>query len=79
MLLWAAYDPHRLPKIARELIDAAATDAIYSTASLWEIVIKHGPKDPFDRILIARAIVEGITLVTADAAVGAYPGPIRLV
>jgi PIN domain nuclease of toxin-antitoxin system len=34
-------------------------------------------KDPFDRILIAQAIVEGIILLTADQAVLAYPGPIR--
>jgi PIN domain nuclease of toxin-antitoxin system len=33
-------------------------------------------KDPFDRILIAQAVVEGILLVTADARVAAYPGPI---
>ncbi|MDE2005249.1 MAG: type II toxin-antitoxin system VapC family toxin [Rhodospirillales bacterium] len=36
-------------------------------------------KDPFDRMLIAQALVEGITLVTADAALTKYPGPIRLV
>ncbi|HEX4713029.1 type II toxin-antitoxin system VapC family toxin [Phenylobacterium sp.] len=34
-------------------------------------------KDPFDRILIAQAIVEGIALLSADAAVLAYPGPVR--
>ena len=34
-------------------------------------------KDPFDRILIAQATVEGITLVTTDPIVGQYPGPIR--
>lgn len=34
-------------------------------------------KDPFDRLLIAQAMVEGITLLTADDLVGQYPGPIR--
>ena len=34
-------------------------------------------KDPFDRILIAQATVEGITLLTADALIAQYPGPIR--
>ena len=34
-------------------------------------------KDPFDRILVAQAIVEGITLLTADALVAQYPGPVR--
>lgn len=36
-------------------------------------------KDPFDRILIAQAIVEGVTLLTADAQIAKYPGPIRKV
>ncbi len=36
-------------------------------------------KDPFDRILIAQAMVEGITLLTADPVVARYPGPIRKV
>jgi PIN domain nuclease of toxin-antitoxin system len=36
-------------------------------------------KDPFDRILLAQAIVEGITLVTNDRKLARYPGPIRKV
>lgn len=36
-------------------------------------------KDPFDRILVAQATVEGITLLTADAMMAKYPGPVRLV
>jgi PIN domain nuclease of toxin-antitoxin system len=35
--------------------------------------------DPFDRVLVAPAQVEGITLLTADLTVAEYPGPIRLV
>ena len=35
--------------------------------------------DPFDRFLIAQAIVEGITLLTSDRLVARYPGPIRRV
>jgi len=35
-------------------------------------------KDPFDRLLIAQAIVEGITLLTDDSMVAKYPGPVRL-
>lgn len=34
-------------------------------------------KDPFDRLLIAQSMVEGITLLTADEFVARYPGPIR--
>ncbi len=33
-------------------------------------------KDPFDRILVAQATVEGITLLTADERLAGYPGPI---
>ncbi|RUX33546.1 type II toxin-antitoxin system VapC family toxin [Mesorhizobium sp. M2A.F.Ca.ET.042.01.1.1] len=36
-------------------------------------------KDPFDRILIAQATVEGITLLTVDDLVARYPGPVRKV
>ena len=36
-------------------------------------------KDPFDRMLIAQSLVEGITLLTADARLSQYPGPVRRV
>jgi len=36
-------------------------------------------KDPFDRVLVAQATVEGITLLTTDALVAQYPGPIRAI
>ncbi len=36
-------------------------------------------KDPFDRILIAQATVEGITLLTMDGLIAKYPGPIMKV
>src|ERR1700691_4738526 len=36
-------------------------------------------KDPFDRILVAQAIVEGITLLTVDPLVAQYAGPVRRV
>jgi len=36
-------------------------------------------KDPFDRLLIAQALVEGITLLTADAQVARYRGSVRKV
>jgi PIN domain nuclease of toxin-antitoxin system len=36
-------------------------------------------RDPFDRLLVAQAIVERLTLVTSDRVVAKYPGPIRLV
>ena len=36
-------------------------------------------KDPFDRILVAQAQIEGIVLLTSDAAVSQYGGTIRRV
>ena len=36
-------------------------------------------KDPFDRLLLAQAISEGIILLTSDAQLARYPGPVRLV
>lgn len=37
----------------------------------------HG--DPFDRMLMAQATVEGALLLTVDKTVARYPGPVRLV
>ena len=50
------------------------SDHVVATESLPPI---H--KDPFDRILVAQATVEGITLLTIDSQVSQYPGPIRTV
>jgi PIN domain nuclease of toxin-antitoxin system len=36
-------------------------------------------KDPFDRILLAQARIEGMTLLTSDAVVAKYPGAVRKV
>jgi PIN domain nuclease of toxin-antitoxin system len=36
-------------------------------------------KDPFDRILIAQAVVEGITLLTVDPVVARYKQPVQKV
>jgi len=50
------------------------SDHVVATESLPPI---H--KDPFDRVLLAQATVEGITLLTTDSVVAQYPGPIRKV
>ena len=36
-------------------------------------------KDPFDRLLLAQAMVEGVTLLTADAQLARYGPPVRKV
>ena len=37
----------------------------------------HG--DPFDRLLVAQAQIEAMTLLTADEIVARYPGPVELI
>ena len=37
--------------------------------------VRHS--DPFDRLLVAQAMVEDLTLVTGDPALNGYPGSIR--
>ena len=118
VLLWAVSDPRRLPADVHSLMEAPATELVFSAASLWEIAIKNSlgrrafsvdprllrrnllendyrelsitgahatavdllppiHKDPFDRILVAQAQFEGLTLLTADDTLARYPGPIR--
>jgi PIN domain nuclease of toxin-antitoxin system len=50
------------------------SDHVVATESLPQL---H--KDPFDRLLVAQATAEGITLLTTDSLVSQYPGPIRTV
>ncbi|MEM6441703.1 MAG: type II toxin-antitoxin system VapC family toxin [Pseudomonadota bacterium] len=45
-------------------------------AAVAELPALHA--DPFDRLLIAQARVEGLDLLTCDAVVGRYPGALRL-
>lgn len=111
--LWAIIDSPKLPQKARELILSPRTTVWISTASLWEIAIKHGlgrgdmpvssqeamgyfqasgyrflpveaehataveelakhHQDPFDRMLVAQALVEPMRLMTHDATVALY-------
>jgi PIN domain nuclease of toxin-antitoxin system len=47
------------------------------TVAVNELPLLH--KDPFDRILIAQARVEGLTLLTVDKAVAKYGDAVRKV
>ena len=40
-------------------------------AALWGLPDLH--RDPFDRILIAQSVAEGLVLVTCDSQIAAYP------
>lgn len=46
-------------------------------ACLADLPLIH--KDPFDRLLVAQAISEGLTLLTADALLGQYGGRVLVV
>ena len=111
LLLWAAND--MLPQEAVPYFADEDNELLFSSASIWEIIIKRGlnrpdfqidptalyrglldngymeltvtsqhallvadlppiHKDPFDRILIAQARVEGVTLLSADKIVSQY-------
>lgn len=113
VLLWAAGEPDKLSETSRLLLQDESNDLFFSSASIWEIVIKRGlgrddfrvdplrlrkmlvmngyteisvasdhalavdglpplHKDPFDRILLAQARTEGLSLVTADEQLTKY-------
>ena len=67
-------------QLRRGLLDNGYTELpITSQHALATYALPPIHKDPFDRLLIAQAIVEGITLLTSDRQVAKYPGPIRKV
>jgi PIN domain nuclease of toxin-antitoxin system len=72
-------------KVDTRLLRRSLLDNGYSelpVASHHVVAIESLPrlhKDPFDRLLVAQATVEGITLVTTDSRIAQYPGPIRAV
>lgn len=64
--------------LRRSLIDNGYQELpVTSEHALAVLALPSIHKDPFDRLLIAQAIVEGVTLLTVDATVAKYPGPIQ--
>jgi PIN domain nuclease of toxin-antitoxin system len=53
-----------------------AIDSSHTIATL-DLPLTH--KDPFDRILVAQARVEGLVLLSSDAAVAGFGAPVELV
>ena len=76
VLLWAAGAPERIPERARLLLESESNELIFSSASIWEVVIKRGlgredfRVDPerLRRLLVAHGYVE--LPVTSDHALG---------
>lgn len=68
-------DPHLL---RRGLLENGYTELAITGVHVSAVdLLPPIHKDPFDRILVAQARIEGITLLTADEIVSRYPGPIR--
>jgi PIN domain nuclease of toxin-antitoxin system len=64
----------------RNLLDNGFTEiSVTSRHGIAVVGLPSIHKDPFDRLLVAQAITEGITLLTSDATVAKYPGPIQKV
>ena len=61
-------------KVPADFDDMGAADSGEHAAGVARLPSFH--KDPFDRMLISQATCEGITLLTSDAKVARYDGPI---
>ncbi len=67
-------------KMRRHLLDNGYVEVpIVSNHAIAVSTLPALHKDPFDRLLVAQAMVEGITLLTVDPEIVRYPGPIRKV
>ena len=113
--LWVLTGVPALPSRVQNVVRDADNDLFLSTASAWEIALKHAAgklmlpdhpdrcipalraergiatlaideesalhasrlpwlhRDPFDRLLVAQAIVHGMTILTPDPSVARYP------
>jgi hypothetical protein len=61
----------------RQLLDAGYEEIPVTSLHALELAglpLIH--RDPFDRLLIAQAMAEGMRLLTADRQIAFYPGPI---
>lgn len=59
--------------LTRQLVDNQYTELPVSAAHAAAVLrLPHHHRDPFDRILLAQAQVEGITLLTSDRTIMLY-------
>ena len=65
ILLWALQDSPQLTASTRELLEAPANELYVSTASLWEIAIKH-TRRPKDLPLSAEEVHEVLATTRAQ-------------
>ena len=70
-------DPHL---VRRGCLDNGMTElAMTSDHAIIVATLPLIHHDPFDRLLVAQAMAEGIELLTADKTIARYRGPVRLV
>lgn len=85
--VWEAVVKHQLgklplPQAPETYLPLQRQNHRISSLGIDEATITFLPKlptlhrDPFDRILICQALQHGLTIITVDAAVTAYPVPI---
>jgi PIN domain nuclease of toxin-antitoxin system len=69
------------PRVFRqELLENGYTELTITSDHAFAVgLLPPIHRDPFDRILIAQAAAEAITLLTSDPIVARYPGPVRAV
>ena len=66
-----------VPELHSELLRNGYNELAVHTSHTFAVVhLPHLHKDPFDRLLLAQAMREDLTLVTADELLATYPGPI---
>ncbi len=66
-----------VPELHAELLRNGYRELGVRTEHTFAVVhLPHLHKDPFDRLLLAQAMREDLTLVTADETLATYPGPI---
>lgn len=58
----------RVAAISADELAVSSGHAVLAGSMPWD----H--RDPFDRLLVAQALIDNLTLVTTDAAVIAFPG-----
>jgi len=68
------FDPRLL---RRGLLDNGYAELEVSSAHVLAVsALPPMHKDPFDRLLLAQAMTEGMTLLTADSVLARYPCPV---
>ena len=66
-----------VPELHGELLRNAYQELPVLAAHTFAVAhLPHLHKDPFDRLLLAQAMRENLTLLTADETLATYPGPI---